>query len=84
MDIKEVRKRVGKRLGIIGNIRVHTLATGSKQQIQDLVMDIIKNYGMEGGYALGSSNSIPNYVPLENYLTMLETNSKYGWIKQGI
>ncbi|MGB9641755.1 MAG: lactate racemase domain-containing protein [Candidatus Ratteibacteria bacterium] len=32
------------------------------------------------GYAVGSSNSIPDYVPIENYLTMLETNAKYGFI----
>ncbi len=77
MDIEEVRRRAGKRIALIGNVRVHTLATGTKQDIESLVKNRIQNYGMEGGYALGSSNSIPNYVPLENYLTMLETNAKY-------
>ncbi|MCM8824627.1 MAG: hypothetical protein NC937_00530 [Candidatus Omnitrophica bacterium] len=81
MDIQELRKKVGKKIALIGNIRVHTLATGTKQEIQALTMDRIKKYGMEGGYAVGSSNSVPNYVPLENYLTMLETNAKHGWIK---
>jgi hypothetical protein len=25
----------------------------------------------EGGYALGSGNSIPEYVPFENYMAMI-------------
>jgi uroporphyrinogen decarboxylase len=31
-----------------------------------------------GGYIAGSSNTIPDSVPLENYKTMLETTLKYG------
>ncbi|HXK44317.1 MAG TPA: uroporphyrinogen decarboxylase family protein [bacterium] len=80
MDISHVRKLVDKKLALIGNVCVHTLATGTKQDVINLVMERIEKYGKEGGYALGSSNSIPNYVPIENYLTMLETNAKYGVI----
>ncbi|HOK79600.1 MAG TPA: uroporphyrinogen decarboxylase family protein [bacterium] len=80
MDISDVRKRVGKKLALIGNVCVHTLATGTKQDIINLTMERIEKYGKEGGYAVGSSNSIPNYVPIENYLAMLETNAKYGFI----
>lgn len=82
MEIYEVRRRVNRKIALIGNICVHTLATGKKDEIVSLVKDRIQKYGKEGGYALGSSNSIPNYVPMENYLTMLETNSKDGWINK--
>ena len=30
------------------------------------------------GYILGSGNSIANYIPLENFLTMIETGFKYS------
>ncbi|MCM8759189.1 MAG: nucleoside 2-deoxyribosyltransferase [Candidatus Omnitrophica bacterium] len=84
MDIKKLRKLAGRQIALIGNICVHTLATGTKEEIEKLARDRIENYGKEGGYALGSSNSIPNYVPMENYLTMLETNAKYGWINRSV
>ena len=31
-----------------------------------------------GGYALGSGNSIANYVPVENYLAMLDEGLNYS------
>jgi len=31
-----------------------------------------------GGYALGSGNSITNYIPVENYLIMLDEGAKWG------
>lgn len=31
-----------------------------------------------GGYALGTGNSVANYIPLGNYLAMLEKGMKAG------
>jgi len=31
-----------------------------------------------GGYALGSGNSITNYMKIENYKAMLKIGTKYG------
>ncbi len=31
-----------------------------------------KRCGRRGRYAIGSGNSIPSYVPLENYLAMVD------------
>jgi uroporphyrinogen decarboxylase len=31
-----------------------------------------------GGYALGSGNSITNYMKIENYKAMLDIGTKYG------
>lgn len=76
MDIYELRKRVGKRLALMGNIRVHTLSTATPEVVRDLVADRIRNLGHDGAYCVGSSNSVPNYVPLENYTTMLETSAE--------
>jgi uroporphyrinogen decarboxylase len=80
MDIYQVRERVGKQLCLLGNIRVHSLATGTQEEIAALVKDRICHLGHDGAYCVGSSNSIPDYVPLENYKTMLETSAQYGKI----
>ena len=78
MDIYALRERVGRRLCLVGNISVNTLSIGSAAEIRTLVKDRITRLGYDGAYCVGSSNSVPNYVPLENYLTMLETAAQYA------
>jgi uroporphyrinogen decarboxylase len=31
-----------------------------------------------GGYCLGTGNSVANYLPVDNYLAMLEEGRKYS------
>ena len=81
MDIYALRERVGKRLCLLGNIRVHTLATGTPAEVRELVKDRVLRLGHQGAYCVGSSNSVPNYVKMENYRAMLETSAEYGAIK---
>lgn len=38
----------------------------------------------DGGYCLGSGNSIAKYVPLDNYLVMLDGGPALGRVKPGI
>lgn len=82
LDIDQVRRRVGKRLCLIGNISVHLLSTGTPAQIRELVRDRVQRFGHEGAYVVGSSNSVPNYVPFENYLAMLSASAEFGRIPQ--
>ncbi len=81
MDIYEVRRRVGKRLCLLGNVRVHTLSTGTPAGVRELVRERVMRLGHEGAYCVGSSNSVPNYVPLENYVAMLQASADYGKIE---
>ena len=37
----------------------------------------LNNVHEKGGYALGSGNSIPYYVPQENYLAMIAAANHY-------
>lgn len=48
------------------------------REVEEEVKRLIKEIAPGGGYCLGSSNSIPEYVPLENYKAMLESGLKYG------
>jgi uroporphyrinogen decarboxylase len=73
MDIGEVKQRYGKQLCLIGNIDVDLLSRGSANEIRKNVIDNIEKAGYNGGYCVGSGNSIPEYVKLENYIAMIET-----------
>ena len=75
MDIYALRDIVGKELCLVGNISVNTLSIGSIAEIKELVRDRVTRLGHAGAYCVGSSNSVPNYVPADNYLAMLEAGA---------
>ena len=64
--------RYGDRIGLLGGIDVDILCQSTPDQVFDLVVEKGQMYrNMAQGYALGSGNSIPDYVPVEGYLAMV-------------
>jgi uroporphyrinogen decarboxylase len=78
MDIAEVKHRYGDKLSLIGNIDVDLLSRGSKEEVRQNVKRNIEKAGYNGGYIVGSGNSIPEYVKFENYTDMLNAAREYG------
>jgi uroporphyrinogen decarboxylase len=78
MDIGEVKLRYGDRLCLLGNVDVDILARGSKEEIRRIVRKNIEQAGYNGGYCIGSGNSIPEYVLYENYMALLEASREFG------
>ena len=64
--------RYGDRIGLLGGIDVDILCQCTPEAIFEQVVEKGRLYrGMAHGYALGSGNSIPDYVPPEGYLAMV-------------
>ncbi len=78
MDAKELKEKVGDKICLIGNIDVDRLCRGTPEEIDLMVKDRIKTLGSEGGYCVGSSNTITRYVNFENYKAMISAVFKYG------
>jgi uroporphyrinogen decarboxylase len=78
MNIVEVKQRYGNKLCLIGNIDVDLLSRGTPKEIRNNVYKNIEEVGTEGGYCVGSGNSIPEYVKLENYIAMIESVKEYN------
>ena len=79
MDIAEVRERTRGRLCLIGNIDLsYTLTRGTPREVEEEVKERIRTLAPGGGYCVGSSNSITEYVPLENFNAMRWAVFKYG------
>lgn len=72
MDIRALKQRVGDKLCLLGNIELDRLARGTPEEIRELVRANLRDLAADGGYCVGSSNSVTNYVQLENYRAMLE------------
>lgn len=79
MDIVRLKQTVGDRICLCGNIDLgYTLTRGTPAEVEAEVRERIRTLAPGGGYVLGSSNSVPEYVPLENYNAMREACFEYG------
>ena len=76
-SVTAYKKLWGKRVGIIGGVDVDKLTRSTEQDLRSYIRTVL-DVCMEGGrYVFGSGNSIPNYIPVENYLTMLEEAARW-------
>ena len=79
MDIVELKRQVGDRLCLIGNIDLgYTLTRGTPAEVEAEVRERIRTVGPGGGYCVGSSNTVTYYVPPQNYIAMIEATRRYG------
>ncbi len=78
-DINQVKASYGDRIALLGNIDLqYTLTKGTPQEVNEEVHTRIRDLAPGGGYCVSSGNSIPEYVPIDNYAAMLEASFKYG------
>ena len=79
MDITAIKRQYGRRISIIGNIDLgYTLTRGTPAEVRAEVRQRIRDLAPGGGYAVSSSNSVPEYVPLANFNAMREATFEYG------
>jgi len=79
MDIGYLKRTYGNRLCLCGNIDLaYTLTLGSPEEVAEEVKQRLREIAPGGGYCVGSSNSVTEYVPLANFNAMRQTVLKYG------
>jgi len=79
MDIHAVKREYGSRISLIGNIDLgYTLTRGTPDEVRAEVRQRIHGLAPGGGYAVSSSNSVPEYVPFANFTAMREATFEYG------
>jgi uroporphyrinogen decarboxylase len=69
-------ERYGARIGNFGGVDMDILCQKSREEIAEYTTAVVRQAEGHGGFALGSGNSIPEYVPTEGYLTMIETGRR--------
>jgi uroporphyrinogen decarboxylase len=72
LPVQEAKRRWGDRICILGGVDVHKLASYDETSLRKYVRGIIDDCAPGGRFALGAGNSIPSYIPVENYLIMLD------------
>jgi len=82
MPVWEFKKKYGDRIAALGGVDVDKLSRYSEKQLQRYVKKILDECMPGGRYALGSGNTVTNYVPVKNYLVMLEEGLRYKTAKR--
>jgi len=72
VPVQEFQQRYGDRIAVLGGVDINILSAGTAAQVREKTRTLINECGRRGRYAIGSGNSIPSYVPVENYLTMID------------
>jgi uroporphyrinogen decarboxylase len=78
MDIAKVKQMYGEKICIVGNVSNELLFSGSTQDINRRVKELLRDVAPGGGYCLGSGNSVPDWAKFENYMAMRDTCLKHG------
>ncbi len=79
MDIRELKEKIGDRVCLIGNLDLgYTLTRGTPEEVIEETKGLIRDVAPGGGYCVGSSNSVPYYVPAVNYRAMVEATLEFG------
>ncbi len=72
VDIAEVKRRVGLRVCLMGNVSTAALQTGTREEVIESARYCLEHGSPGGGYFFSSCNSIFKSIPFENYRAMLD------------
>jgi uroporphyrinogen decarboxylase len=78
VDLAEVKRLVGDRVALIGNVNCGLLSTGTDEQVIASARYALQSGMPGGGYVFSTSNCVYTGMPLERYDLMLDV-----WRREG-
>ena len=76
-DVRQAKRTYGRKIALLGGIDVDFLCRSDEQAIRQRVRQTLDVCQQGGGYCLGTGNTVANYIPLDNYLSMLDEGRLY-------
>jgi hypothetical protein len=77
LDVVDLRRRFGHRMGFCGNMDVLLWANGSKEELRGAVLTKL-NAAKGGGYIFQSDHSVPSNISAERYEYVLNLVREHG------
>ena len=78
MPVWEFKAKYGKKITPLGGFDMDKISRLSLDEVRKHTRFLINNCGKDGFYAVGTGNSVADYVPAENFLAMVEEAHTYG------
>lgn len=79
LPVTQAKAIYGHRVSILGGLDIDTLTRSSEGEVRIYTRHVIETCAPGGGWALGTGNSVANYIPVRNYLAMLEEGRKFRY-----
>ncbi|HEY5584799.1 MAG TPA: uroporphyrinogen decarboxylase family protein [Ruminiclostridium sp.] len=70
-SVENAYEKYGERIATLGGLDVDFVCRSTPEEVYLRAAAMLEKASVKGGYALGSGNSIPYYVPQENYFAMI-------------
>ncbi len=77
LDVVDLRRKYGHRIGFCGNMDVQLWSEGTQEQLKDATLRKL-NAAKGGGYIFQSDHSVPSNIPPENYDYVVKLVREYG------
>lgn len=79
VDLAEVKRARGKRLGLMGNLHTtQVMLKGSPQLVRQRSLEAMRDAGSGGRFILSSGDQCPRETPDENLFAMIQAAKEYG------
>jgi len=75
--VTEYKKKYGHRIALMGGVDMDKLTRLAEDELRRYVRTILDTCMPGGRYALGSGNSVCSYVPVHNYMVMMDEGARY-------
>ena len=72
MPVQDFKKRYGDRITPMGGLDVDVICRSSEDELRAYARSKIEECFHDGYWTLGTGNSLTDYMPVENYLVVLE------------
>lgn len=80
LPVTEAFRRYGERVAVLGGIDMDFLCRSTEKAVRArarATLDACFRPAAARGYCLGTGNTVANYLPLDNYLAMLDEGRRY-------
>jgi len=72
IPVQDFQLKYGNRIAVLGGMDINILGASSPEEVRNQTRFLVETCGSRGRYAIGSGNSIPSYIPPDNYLAMVD------------
>jgi uroporphyrinogen decarboxylase len=77
LPVSEAKLRWGGRVALLGGIDMDFLCRASEEEVRVYTRGVLAACAPGGGYALGTGNTVANYIPPRNYLAMVDEGLRW-------
>jgi len=72
LPVSEFKKKYGKRITPLGGLDVDFICRSDDAALRKYARKIVEKCFSDGWWAMGTGNSLTNYMPVNNYITVLK------------